>query len=104
MDKPKTPTDGQLQVELTPAVAQGTYANLAILSHSHAEFIADFARVLPGTPKAPVVARVILAPEHAKRLLHALQDNIAKYERQFGPIDLPELRQQSGGRTATPFA
>lgn len=102
MDTNKKTQDGQLQIELSPAVAEGTYANLAILSHSHAEFIADFARVMPGMPKAPVVARIILAPEHAKRLLFALQDNVAKYEKQFGAIELPE-QKMCGGRTATPF-
>ena len=107
MDNQKKPNEGQLQVELSPAVAEGTYANLAILSHSHAEFIADFALVMPGMPKAPVVSRIILAPEHAKRLLFALQDNVSKYERQFGTIELPEQKQQGAGngagRTAMPF-
>lgn len=103
MDNEKKPQEGGIQIELTPAVAEGTYANLAILSHSHAEFIADFVRMLPGMPKSPVVSRIILAPEHAKRLLFALQDNVAKYEKQFGPIDLPEMREQQAGRTATPF-
>ncbi|MBR1712518.1 MAG: DUF3467 domain-containing protein [Alloprevotella sp.] len=96
------PKENQLQLELSPEIANGTYANLAILSHSHAEFIADFARVMPGIPKAPVVSRLILAPEHAKRLLFALQDNVMKYEKQYGTIELPEHRQ-AGGRTATPF-
>ena len=91
--------ENQLQVELSPAVAEGKYANLAILSHSHAEFIADFARVMPGMPKAPVVSRIILAPEHAKRLLHALNDNIMRYEQEFGPIQIPNQQP----RTAVPF-
>ena len=102
MDKKQPGQENQLQVELSPAVAEGKYANLAILSHSHAEFIADFARVMPGMPKAPVVSRIILAPEHAKRLLFALQDNIMKYEQQFGKIVLPE-QNHGGGRTANPF-
>lgn len=82
--------DGQLQIELKEEVAQGTYANLAIITHSSSEFVLDFIRVLPGLPKAGVQSRVILAPEHAKRLLHALEENIAKYERMFGSVRLPE--------------
>ena len=75
-----------LQIELTPEVAEGVYSNLAIISHSSSEFVIDFARTMPGVPKAPVKSRVILAPEHAKRLLLALQDNLAKYEKQHGAI------------------
>ena len=78
--------DNQLQIELKEEVAQGTYANLAIITHSSSEFVLDFVRVLPGLPKAGVQSRVILAPEHAKRLQRALEENIAKYERAFGPI------------------
>ena len=75
--------NGQLQIELREEVAQGTYANLAIITHSSSEFILDFVRVMPGIPKAGVQSRIIVAPEHAKRLLRALEDNIAKYERVF---------------------
>lgn len=82
--------DNQLQIELKEEVAQGTYANLAIITHSSSEFVLDFVRVLPGLPKAGVQSRVILAPEHAKRLQRALEENIAKYERAFGPILLQE--------------
>ena len=82
--------DNQLQIELKEEVAQGTYANLAIITHSSSEFVLDFVRVLPGLPKAGVQSRVILAPEHAKRLQRALEENIAKYERAFGPIQLQE--------------
>ena len=78
--------NNQLQIELKEEVAQGTYANLAIITHSSSEFILDFVRVMPGVPKAGVLSRIIVAPEHAKRLLRALEDNIAKYERAFGPI------------------
>lgn len=78
--------DSQLQIELKEEIAQGTYANLAIITHSSSEFILDFVRVMPGIPKAGVQSRVILAPEHAKRLLRALEDNIAKYEHVFGSI------------------
>ena len=82
--------NNQLQIELKEEVAQGTYANLAIITHSSSEFILDFVRVMPGVPKAGVQSRIIVAPEHAKRLLRALEDNIAKYERAFGPIRISE--------------
>ena len=71
--------DNQLQIELKEEVAQGTYANLAIITHSSSEFVLDFVRVLPGLPKAGVQSRVIIGPEHAKRLQMALEENIAKY-------------------------
>ena len=74
---------GQLQIDLPQEVAQGEYANFAIITHSSSDFILDFARILPGLPKATVKSRVILAPEHAKRLLMALQDNVVKYENNF---------------------
>jgi hypothetical protein len=80
----------QLQIELSNEVAQGTYANLAIITHSSSEFIVDFVRVMPGLPKAGVQSRIVLTPEHAKRLMYALQDNVAKFERNFGPIRMPE--------------
>ena len=78
----------QIQIELTDEVAQGTYSNLAIISHSSSEFVIDFVRIVPGVPKAKVKSRIILTPEHAKRLLHALGDNITKYESQNGTIKL----------------
>ena len=70
--------NGQLQIELKEEVAQGTYANLAIITHSSSEFIMDFIRVMPGMPKAGVQSRIVLAPEHAKRLLRALEENVGK--------------------------
>lgn len=76
--------NNQLQIELKEDVAQGTYANLAVITHSSSEFIVDFVRVMPGMPKASVKSRIVLAPEHAKRLLRALEENIGKYERTFG--------------------
>ena len=88
-----------LQIELSPEVAQGEYANFAIITHSSSDFVLDFARVLPGVPKAKVGSRVILAPEHAKRLLGALQENILRYERAYGPIKVP----QQEPRTIAPF-
>lgn len=77
----------QLQLELSEQIAQGIYANLAVITHSKSEFVIDFAQVLPGIPKAMVRSRVILVPEHAKRLLYALQDNIDKYEQMFGSVE-----------------
>ena len=90
---------GQLQIELPQDVAQGEYANFAIITHSSSDFVIDFARVLPGVPKAQVKSRVILAPEHAKRLLGALQENIVRYERDFGQIKIPNQEP----RTIAPF-
>lgn len=78
----------QLSIELRPEVASGNYSNLAIISHSHSEIILDFAQMLPGHGKAVVASRIIMAPEHAKRLLNALAENVTKYEHQFGKIDL----------------
>lgn len=96
--------DNQLQIELTPEVADGTYANLSILSHSSTEFLIDFIRIYPGVRQAKVKNRIVMAPENAKRLLFALQDNIMKYEKTFGPIRIPEMEMQNkDGRTATPF-
>ncbi|NLI72908.1 MAG: DUF3467 domain-containing protein [Bacteroidales bacterium] len=82
--------DNQLNIELSADVAEGIYSNLAIISHSSSEFVLDFVRIMPGTPKANVKSRIILTPEHAKRLFFALQDNIAKYEQQFGKIKTPD--------------
>lgn len=82
--------DGQLNIELSAEVAEGTYSNLAVISHSTSEFVVDFIRIMPGTPKANVKSRIILTPEHAKRLLFALQENITKYENQNGKIKIQE--------------
>ena len=90
---------GQLQVELPQEISQGEYANFAIITHSSSDFVIDFARVLPGVTKAQVKSRVIMAHEHAKRLLGALQENIMRYEREFGPIKIPNQNQ----RTIAPF-
>ncbi len=76
----------QINIELKEEVAQGTYANLAIITHSSSEFVLDFVRIMPGIPKAEVKSRVILTPEHAKRLLTALKENVDKYEKMHGPI------------------
>ena len=93
----------QLQIELKPEVAQGTYANLAIITHSSSEVILDFIGMMPGMPKAEVKSRIVMAPEHAKRLLFALQDNVQNYESQFGQIQLQQPQQQDGPRTIAPF-
>ena len=98
MNNEKEPKQQGLQIELTPDKAQGEYANLAIITHSPSEFVLDFARMLPGLQKAQVRSRVILAPEHAKRLLAALQENIMRYEQNFGPIRMPQPQQ--GGTIA----
>jgi hypothetical protein len=82
------PKGQQISLELKPEVAKGQYSNLAIISHSRSEFIIDFATMLPGQPKPEVSNRIIMTPEHTKRLLNALMDNITKYESQFGFIDL----------------
>ena len=79
-----------IDVELDPEVAKGHYSNLAIISHSTSEFIIDFASLLPGMPKAAVNSRIILTPEHAKRLLLSLQDNVARYETNIGRIELQQ--------------
>ena len=79
----------QISIELSEEVAEGTYANLAMIAHSSSEFIIDFIRMLPGLPKAKVKARVIITPEHTKRLIKALQDNLDKYESHFGEVELP---------------
>ena len=92
------PQPGQLSIELTPQT-KVSYSNLAIISHSRSEFVMDFAATLPGLPKAQVGDRVIMTPEHAKRLMNALFDNISKYEAQFGVIDLSSGKPQQGGGT-----
>jgi hypothetical protein len=93
----------QLNIEISEEVAEGSYANLAIITHSHAEFVLDFVNVMPGTPKSKVKSRIILTPQHAKRLMKALQDNIQKFEAVNGNIkDLEDVQipMQFGGPTA----
>lgn len=84
----------QLNIELSDEMAEGIYANLSIIAHSSSEFVLDFVRIMPNTPKAKVKARIILTAEHAKRLLYALKENVDKYESQYGKIDLPEQKIQ----------
>lgn len=85
-EKEKTENTNQINVELSEEIAEGIYSNLAILTHSHSEFIIDFVRMMPGIPKAKVKSRIILTPQHAKRFFKALKDNITKYEAANGPI------------------
>lgn len=83
----------QLNIEISEEVAEGQYANLAIITHSHAEFVIDFVNVMPGTPKSKVKSRIILTPQHAKRLMRALAENVQKYESTHGPIqDIEEIQ------------
>jgi len=91
----------QLNIELSEEVAQGTYSNLAIITHSTSEFVVDFVRLMPGVPKANVKSRIILTPEHAKKLMLALQDNIAKYESMHGRIK--NIEGPNGGPSSTNF-
>jgi hypothetical protein len=95
--------NSQLNIEISEEVAEGTYANLAIITHSHAEFVIDFVNVMPGTPKSKVKSRIILTPQHAKRFMKALAENVNKYEQANGPIkDLEEIQLplSFGGPTA----
>ena len=88
MDQKKENFENQIEIELTEEIAQGTYSNLAIISHSSSEFILDFIRVVPGTPKAKVKSRIILTPDHAKRLLFALKENVDKFEKMYGQVSI----------------
>tara|TARA_B100001142_G_scaffold110100_1_gene112113 strand:+ start:12254 stop:12568 length:315 start_codon:yes stop_codon:yes gene_type:complete len=76
-----------LNIELSEEVAEGTYSNLAIINHSPSEFVVDFIQMMPGIPKAKVRSRIILTPQHAKRLMKALSDNVTKFESQHGEIN-----------------
>ena len=102
-EKIKNPN--QINIELNEEVAQGIYSNLAVITHSSSEFVVDFVRIMPGIKKGQVKSRVILTPEHAKRLLGALTDNIKKYEAVHGPIKEvkgsgPVMPMNFGGPTA----
>ncbi|MBL4715644.1 MAG: hypothetical protein COC01_06150 [Bacteroidetes bacterium] len=94
----------QLNIELSEEIADGIYSNLAIITHSNAEFVIDFIRVMPGVPKAKVKTRVLLTPQHAKRLMKALGDNLSKFESLHGKIEETEAPQgipmNFGGPTA----
>jgi hypothetical protein len=102
-DPKEQPRPNQLNIELSEEVADGTYSNLAIITHSSAEFVVDFIRMMPGVPKAKVKARILLTPQHAKRLMRALADNIQKYEQMHGAIresEMPEIPMNFGGPPA----
>ena len=102
----KKDNKNQISIELKEDIAQGTYSNLAIITHSSSEFVIDFVRIMPGMPKANVKSRIILTPEHAKRLLLALKDNLSKFESVHGPIKdvegggIPHIPLNFGGPTA----
>ncbi|MCX6352210.1 MAG: DUF3467 domain-containing protein [Bacteroidetes bacterium] len=100
-NNPENPN--QLNIELPEEVAEGIYSNLAIITHSHSEFVVDFIRIMPGVPQAKVKSRIVLTPQHAKRLLNALGENITKYEQQNGKIEDNETTvgfpMQFGGPT-----
>ncbi len=80
----------QIQIQVNEKVADGEYANLAIITHSGAEFVLDFVRVMPGSPKANVQSRIIMTPSHTKALMRALEQNITKYETEHGEIKMPD--------------
>lgn len=88
MNQHQNKPENQIEIELSEEMAQGTYSNLAIISHSSSEFVLDFIRVVPGVKKAKVKSRVILTPDHAKRLLSALEENIEKFEKMNGPVSV----------------
>lgn len=91
----------QINIELTEEIADGEYVNLAMIAHSNSEFVIDFIKMMPGVPKAKVKSRIVITPEHAKRLLHALKDNVDKYEAAFGPVkqsdEVPRFPMNFGG-------
>jgi hypothetical protein len=78
----------QLNIEVPDDIAGGIYSNFVIVGHSGAEFVLDFVQVLPGLPKAIVRSRIIMSPQHAKRLMGAMEENLHRYESSFGPIEL----------------
>ena len=90
----------ELNIELSEEVAEGIYSNLAIISHSNSEFVIDFIRIMPQMPKAKVKSRILLTPQHAKRLMLALKENVTKFESQFGSIreeQAPSIPMNFGG-------
>ncbi|MEJ6796502.1 MAG: DUF3467 domain-containing protein [Flavobacteriales bacterium] len=86
MAEEQKPQKGKINIELSEEMSDGIYSNLAVITHSNSEFVVDFIRVMPGVPKAKVKSRIILTPQHAKRLMGALNENIRKFETQNGPI------------------
>ena len=102
-DQVKNPNP-QMNIELPEDIADGIYSNLAVISHSQAEFVIDFIRMMPNVPKAKVKSRIVLTPQHAKRLLKALNDNIQKFENQHGTISSPEQQNYPPMNFNTPTA
>ncbi len=96
MNENQNQNQNQLQIQLRPELADGKYTNLAMIGHSPSEFLIDFIFAAPGMPQAPVVSRVIMSPENAKKLMFALTDNIKKYEAQFGEIMPAQAKSQAG--------
>ena len=99
MSDQKSKKEGQINIELDDKMAEGTYANLAIINHSVSEFIVDFVSVMPGQPKAKVKSRIILTPQHAKRLVKALAENVKRFEKNHGEIkdyDQPPIPMNFG--------
>ena len=96
--KPQQP---RINIELNDKEAEGIYANLALITHSPSEIIIDFARIMPGVQKGKVYSRIIMTPQHAKMLLNALEENIKKFENQFGPIKLHGKEQKNIGFAST---
>ena len=92
MAKEQAAQENQINIELTEEIAEGEYANLAMIAHSSSEFVIDFIRLMPGIPKAKVKARIVITPEHAKRLLAALADNIRRFEESYG--DIKQVHQE----------
>lgn len=86
MQDQQQPQEQQLNIELTEEVADGIYANLAVITHSFAEFVIDYVNVMPNMPKAKVKSRIVMTPQHAKRLMKALIDNVKRFETQYGVI------------------
>lgn len=85
-DNKNQPQQNQINIELTEEVAEGIYSNLAIITHSNQEFIVDFVKVMPGVPKAKVKSRIVLTPQHAKRFMKVMIDNVKKFESMHGEI------------------
>ena len=102
MEKKDEKAPQQISIELDEKTAEGIYSNLAIISHSQAEFIIDFTRILPGVPKAKVHARVIMTPQHAKLFSNALVDNIVKYESNNGTIEMSGNMPNDSGFSGLP--
>jgi hypothetical protein len=94
--KDKNQPDNQLSIELNEEVAEGVYTNLAIISHSNSEFIMDFVNIMPGIPKAKVKSRVVMSPQNTKRLIHALNENMKKFEQIHGPVKMDNSPNNSG--------